>query len=246
MADILTGTDTSQNSGILDSQSTLTGTSTDTASTATTPVSDAATVEERLTNLLEKDNPYLTRARTSAQQTSAARGLQNTSIAATAGETAAIEAALPIAQQDANYYQEKGLAEQAGEIEAGLYEKQGQISSELSAQEAQQASQLSAQEAEQQYAIQQAEIDWNKLELNAKLEIEYANMDEENKSIFNETVNSIYSEYQSDYLAILADPVYASAADRQAAINVLKESVNTRVEATAAIYNVTLDWDWQI
>ena len=61
-------------------------------------------VENRLNNLLDSNGRYMQLARTGAQQQAASRGLLNSSIAAGAGENAAIRSALPIAQQDANTY----------------------------------------------------------------------------------------------------------------------------------------------
>lgn len=66
--------------------------------------SDNALVSARLGKLLDGGGDWMTRARTKAMQGSAERGLSNSSIAATAGEAAAIDSALPIAQQDANTY----------------------------------------------------------------------------------------------------------------------------------------------
>ena len=59
-------------------------------------------VSGRLHTLLQSDSPYIQRARTKAKQYANRRGLMNSSIAAGAGETAAIDAALPIAQADAS------------------------------------------------------------------------------------------------------------------------------------------------
>lgn len=59
-------------------------------------------VSGRLHGLLQSDSPYIDRARTRARQYANRRGLMNSSIAAGAGEAAAIDAALPIAQADAN------------------------------------------------------------------------------------------------------------------------------------------------
>lgn len=185
---ILTTTNTQPDtttSGLLSQVSAETSTAQDGQYTSSlTPTYDTAqpdTVEQRLTNLLEKDNPYLAVAREGAKRTAASRGLLNTSIAAGSGESAAIESALPIAQQDAQYYQnlaqtqqqgdiesmlqqeqggiESMLQQEQGEIQTGLYETQGDISSQLSAQEAEQTSTLSAQEAGQQgiLSAQQAE-----------------------------------------------------------------------------------------
>lgn len=67
---------------------------------------DAAkeTVSGQLDNLLKSDSSYITRARSSADQVANRRGLLNSSMAAGAGEAAAIDAALPIAQGDAGVY----------------------------------------------------------------------------------------------------------------------------------------------
>jgi hypothetical protein len=64
-------------------------------------LSEGATVEGRLNGLLSQNNDYIKRARTSADQTSNRRGMLNSSMAAGAAEGAAIDRALPIAQQDA-------------------------------------------------------------------------------------------------------------------------------------------------
>ncbi len=62
------------------------------------------TVSGRLETILNEDNPYLQRAQLRGRQIANQRGLLNTSLAAEAGEAAAIDAALPIAQQDANTF----------------------------------------------------------------------------------------------------------------------------------------------
>jgi len=58
------------------------------------------TVEDRMQEILESDNPYVQRARQQASEAAAERGLLNTSMAAQAGEAAAIDAAMDIAKQD--------------------------------------------------------------------------------------------------------------------------------------------------
>lgn len=66
--------------------------------------SDNALVSNNLTKLLASDNPYMTLARSKAKAYSNSRGLLNSTMAGQAGERAAIESALPIAQQDASSY----------------------------------------------------------------------------------------------------------------------------------------------
>lgn len=75
-------------------------------------VDPKSTVSGQLEGLLSKSNPYIGRARTSAAQTGNARGLLNSSMSAGAGEAAAIDAAMPIATQDAQTYGQSQLANQ--------------------------------------------------------------------------------------------------------------------------------------
>ena len=58
-------------------------------------------VSGRLKGLISRESPYIQRHRTKALQFANRRGLAASSIAAGAGEAAAIDAALPIAQADA-------------------------------------------------------------------------------------------------------------------------------------------------
>lgn len=63
-------------------------------------------VSTELNALTAANSPYIDQARQRAVRAAASRGLQNSTIAAAAGEEAAIAQALPIAQQDAGYVQE--------------------------------------------------------------------------------------------------------------------------------------------
>lgn len=133
--------------------------------------SGGALVEDRMTGLLEKGSPYLQAAEQRALQTAGKRGLLNTTMAAGAGTAAAIEAALPIASQDAAAFQQAKMAGYQGDInnwladqkylrdvdlanqgyasDVGLIGVQESASSRLSEQTAAQAAALSTQEAGQ-------------------------------------------------------------------------------------------------
>ncbi len=74
------------------------------------------TVEGRMEGLLDKNSRYMQAARSRAMMTANQRGLLNTSMAAGAGEKAAIESALPIATADARAAHEAGMAGYQGEI----------------------------------------------------------------------------------------------------------------------------------
>jgi len=69
-------------------------------------------VSGQLTGLLSGDSPYIQQARAQAAATAAGRGLLNSSIAAGAGQQAAIGAALPIAQGNAQEYANTAAANQ--------------------------------------------------------------------------------------------------------------------------------------
>ena len=87
----------------------------------TTVNTDTDTVSAQLDTILGKDSPYITRARAGATQTANSRGLVNSSIAAGAGEAAAIDAALPIAMQDANTFSTTRLTNQGAQNTAGQF-----------------------------------------------------------------------------------------------------------------------------
>ena len=63
-----------------------------------------ATVAGQMQSLLSADNPYIKQQESLAREEAAAKGLRNTTMGVLAGRQAAIESALPIAQQDAETY----------------------------------------------------------------------------------------------------------------------------------------------
>lgn len=62
----------------------------------------------QITKLTDKSNPYIQGARARGQRFMASRGMQNSSLGGAASEQAAIDAALPIASQDASAYEKAG------------------------------------------------------------------------------------------------------------------------------------------
>ncbi len=89
----------------------------------------ATSTAGHLDNLLDDDSLYLRNARTRGMQQANARGLSNSSMAATAGEQAAINAALPIAQQDSGQrqsLQQSGFS-MSGNLQGQYTQHLGQI-----------------------------------------------------------------------------------------------------------------------
>lgn len=62
------------------------------------------TVQGQIANIIDADSPLMQRAETRAAQQANARGLLNSSMAVQAGQAALYDAALPIAQQDADTF----------------------------------------------------------------------------------------------------------------------------------------------
>lgn len=84
-----------------------------TAAPSTRAVQSNETVQGQIAGLIDKNSPLLQQARNQATMASNARGLVNSSIAASAGESAAYGAALPIAQADARAYEQAARDQQA-------------------------------------------------------------------------------------------------------------------------------------
>jgi hypothetical protein len=89
------------------------------------------TVAEQLDRLLKSDSPYLEQARIGAIEQANARGLLNSSLAAGAGEAAAIRAALPIVTQDASTYFTQGRDNQAAINQFRFNQQTSDLNAEL-------------------------------------------------------------------------------------------------------------------
>lgn len=82
------------------------------------------TVQGQLASILASGNPLLVQAQTRAKQAANERGLLNSSMAVSAGESALYDAAMPIASQDASTYAQAGLRGAEFKQEANLANQQ--------------------------------------------------------------------------------------------------------------------------
>lgn len=129
--------------------------------TASNYLTDGAFVENRMTGLLENDNPINQRVQANALASSNARGLANSSIGVTAGQTALIDNAYQIASQDATTQAQGDLARQSA-----TYGAQGKV------QDAQNQSALNSQTGaiESALASQTAGQSWDSTEQKAAIQ----------------------------------------------------------------------------
>lgn len=109
-------------------------------------------VATRLTGLLDSNSSYIKTARAAGQRTAQKRGLLNSSIAAGAGESAAIGAAAPIASQDAQQLAQKNQAVLEGGINFDN-------SSKLADQQFGNQTKLNTQQNDAQIVLQKAQDD---------------------------------------------------------------------------------------
>lgn len=83
-----------------------------------TPFDESKNVSNRASGIIANDSPLMQQAATRGTQLAAQRGLTNSSLAAEASQNAVLSAATPLAQGDANLYQQAQLANQAAANQA--------------------------------------------------------------------------------------------------------------------------------
>lgn len=176
------------------------------------------TVEGRLNNLLGGNSKYIEQARQSTAGYAASRNLQNSSIAAGAGEREAIRAGLAIAQQDAQTYGTAGQSAQEARQLGTIEGFRGEVSSGLSAQDARQALELEQFKQGSATATQ-------------------------DKESYTKLASGIQQEYQKKYLEIqqTADSIMDETAKIRA-INILNRSTQSQMEMLNSLYNVDMTW----
>src|SRR3990167_22650 len=101
--------------------------------TTVDPATD--TVQGQVEGIIAKDSPLMQLAGTRAKQAANSRGLLNSSMAVQAGEAAVIDAAMPMATQDANTFTRNKELNQAAEntfrLETGLQGLRGEQANQL-------------------------------------------------------------------------------------------------------------------
>lgn len=99
-------------------------------------VDPKSTVQGQMTSLLDKGGDYMKRAETKGLQIANKRGLLNTDMAISAAHGAAMDAAMPIATQDAQTYNTQSLTNQASNNQANQFNAATQTQTDLANQSA--------------------------------------------------------------------------------------------------------------
>lgn len=115
-------------------------------------------VQGQLETILSSDSPILQRARARAAELANERGLANSTFAAQAGESAVIDAAMPIATADASTYSRQGLVNQDVQNQMLAAERAGIIQGALNKQGFGGQWQLQRQAEKTQMEMQQRDL----------------------------------------------------------------------------------------
>jgi len=192
------------------------------------------TVADQMQGLLSKSSPYIKTARSSAEQKANSRGLLNTSIAAGAGEKAAIESALPIASQDASAYNTMGTNVFQQKATEDLLGTETGHKSTLMAQEAAQASDLSAQEFGQKETLYDNQYDYETQLKQMEFTSEEVRAIGSSTTLLGDTLSSNIADVQRD-ASLGADAKTEIVAQ-------LNEMYQSQVNSIGSIYGVSIEW----
>lgn len=156
------------------------------------------TVAGKMEGLLANGSPYVERAKSQATMDSQKRGLLNSSMAATAGEKAAIESALPIAQQDAQASLTAGMAGYQGKLDAAKSRQAYEQDTAMVGTQAAASSAIQRQAAEETSAL-----DIAKAALSSGLSYQEASQ-KAAQSVYDAAVASGASKQEADQKAAAA------------------------------------------
>lgn len=184
---------------------------------------DAAkeSVAGQLDSLLKSGSPLLERARAGATQTANSRGLVNSTMAAQAGEAAAIDAALPIANADANIYGTAARDNQAA----------GNTALQISADATNKASMVNADSANQM-ALQS---------LRGNQATGLANIEANYKTLLqaSDSAAKLYTTLTQGMTVAMADP-NTTPEQKQAAVTKLSSLLQSGLTVIGSIGNINL------
>ncbi len=137
MAGLIQGT-LNQNTNVAKPNTQVTANQADTATMQADEreVDSKSTVQGQMNSLLDKGGDYMKRAETKGLQMANSRGLLNTSMAVGAAHGAAMDAAMPIATQDAQTYNNQSLTNQGYSNQANQVNTQNEQTTNLANQAA--------------------------------------------------------------------------------------------------------------
>jgi len=219
------------------------------ATTATTTPFDAKDVNDQVNKTISQDGLLMRMAKAKGEQYAAGRGLSNSSIGAEASQRAIVDAALPIASQNAGqawkseessldrshqltmqgnqFGHEKGMAN----LNAQLQKERDQLLHKNS---------LGLLDAEGQQRLKELD-NQNKASLDQLAQQVVANT----HGMYMSTVDKAVSSYNDRYAAVMADNTM-KAADKEKLVNNMKTELNSTLTMYQQMYSniSTIKPDW--
>jgi hypothetical protein len=213
---------------------------------------DTMTVQGQMQGLLASDSPYINLARQQAAEQANSRGLLNSSIAASAGQRAAIGSALPIAQQDAQTYFSQSNLNQNAENNFKLFNKEFEYNDYFADQEYLQQQGLNAQQNYAAMDLQRLQDSGSMDRLETELEykrdiaemenaINWEQIDAENRQMFTEATGKLGQQY-IDAVKDIQISRDLDADSKDVAIANLKALYRENMQFQADLYDVELVW----
>ena len=206
---------------------------------------ERGTVAGQMRGLLAENSPYLQVARTGALQTAAGRGLLNSSIAAGAGEEAAIKQALPIAQQDAQTYADIGKQNAKAYSDSILNTQVAQLEHQKSLANAKITGALTTQEAAKQFEVQRiseaAQLQRLEIENSMKAVLQDDQLESAERQQLSQVVGSIGNEALGAVERILRDTNIEASA-KQSAIDAVMKNYRANASTAGAVFGLNLSW----
>jgi hypothetical protein len=203
------------------------------------------TVQGQVESILSKDGALMQRARTTAQEQMASRGLLNSSMAVEAGQAAVLDRALPMAQQDAAAHNQMdgenmSAVNSASQFNTGARNQSSLQAQQIASSEKQQAQQL-AQQGEQfkSSQAQQGEQFKSAQEAQFKLTAQQHANDLERLGVQNNFATAqVPQQFAAGVAASTADRVNAILSDP----NLKPEAKRAAVENITTYANATIAW----
>ena len=219
-------------------------------------VPESDSVAEKMTGLLADNSTYIQQNRAAGQRVAQARGLQNSTMAATAGEDAAIKSALPIATADANITAQKNLSFQGFNQTKGITQMQiddaqtrqridneasaARQREEIAAADRRQTQQISATQA---IADQESQTKLTLQQLSGDIQKSIAGMNisaNQQDKAMSAAINAA-SIYTQNINAIIGNKDIP-AATRDAYMTNARANFDRQLGVIEQLYNIDLDW----
>ncbi len=205
-------------------------------------------VSTQLDKLLDSDSSYMKRAEAKALEGMNRMGLLNSSMAIGASQAAAIDAALPIAQQDAETYRKLKENEQLQTYKNIGTEYEAAVSSDLRQQQATNdaiakkysdawAIDLKGLDQQTQVALNDLQSQWNYVTQDAVLKankyLEEMKVSADAQKAFNQRAEDLLNNYQISIQQLLSSPEFLDnfGGNRQAMNRLFNDMFQTAVSA---------------